>query len=446
MRLSKCTLIVPNTKEYGKYIVYNTRTQALFSIAQALKQDLEALPAPTALHENEEMMQALYKSGIIVHDKKEDAEQMESFLAQIETRADTMSFEITVLTTLGCNFACPYCFEEGAKKHSNMTEETCKQFLTWIMYQTETYDYQHIHITFYGGEPLMNTQPIYFIAEALQEWCKQVNRKFSFGMITNGYLIDPDDIDTWIRLGMNKIRVTVDGDKASHDSRRPLLNGAGTFDTIMDNIGAICDKDVDVSITGNYDEKNVDAMIRLLDFLDNKGLLHKLERIGFSPILPRFTSPHVPGGVEMTECMGAYTTVYYDMDVRLRNALRERNMPVETGMGYFSCALTARHNAVVIAPEGEIYKCPTMVGYPQFAVGHVQDMAYNAVYEKFLKIQAWRKCDPACAYIPVCSGGCRFMAFVQNGNFDEPWCVKESIEKLAPSLIQLDYEACCKAE
>ena len=124
----------------------------------------------------------------------------------------------------------------------------------------------------------------------------------------------------------------------------------------------------------------------------------------------------------------------------IRWELQKRGVSVPNSIGYLTCPLISRHSSVFISPDGVIYKCPTMLGYHEYAVGNITELEYNEVYEKFLNIQAWKKCDQDCAYLPTCNGGCRFMAFVRNGNFNEPWCEKEAIDEIAPELIQLDYE------
>ena len=97
-------------------------------------------------------------------------------------------------------------------------------------------------------------------------------------------------------------------------------------------------------------------------------------------------------------------------------------------------------NGVVIDPEGLIYKCPTMVGYPEFAVGSARDINYNQKNEDFVNIHAWKKCDSNCPYIPICNGGCRFMAFAKGGNFNDVWCERTNLDRVITDLIQIEYE------
>jgi len=169
-------------------------------------------------------------------------------------------------------------------------------------------------------------------------------------------------------------------------------------------------------------------------------LLSKLDGIGFNPILPRFGPKDNAGAVELTDCMMLWDTEYQRINLIIRDALQERHVEVSDNMGYLACSLIAKHNGIIVDPEGIIYKCPTMVGYHEYAVGSVKEADYNQMYDTFVSLQAWKRCKDDCKYLPTCSGGCRFMAFVEHGNFEDIWCIEKSIDDIAPSLIQLDYE------
>ncbi len=441
MRKSNFTIIIPDLNEHGQYIVYNTRTQALISINQEIKQALDELPDCKDFENgNKEILDALHENGIVVNDDEEEKRLLEEYFNQIENNTDITNFEVILLTTLNCNFACSYCYEAGAKDKKNLSQQTCDEVISWFKYKIKSGGYKRINITYYGGEPLVNKKPIYYISHQLRPWCEANGVKYTFDMLSNGYLIDPHEVDEWIKLGFKGVQFTVDGDKASHDERRPLINGEETFERIMNNIEAIIDKDIKVSISGNYDQENVAAMVRLLDYLDEKGILRKLEDIAFSPILPRFGPKNNPGAVELTKCLKKYDDDYFEMNLMLRREVMKRGLPVPSGTGYIHCMLVTKDDGVVIDPHGLIYKCPTMVGYPEFSVGDVREREYNKKNDEFLQIRAWKRCEETCPYVPICNGGCRFLAYTRHGNFNNLWCERRNLDRMIPELIRLEYE------
>ncbi len=70
---------------------------------------------------------------------------------------------LVVNVTNQCNLACTYCYEygedkivdtENGKQPKFMTEETARESVEFAL--RESRDNPHAHITFFGGETLMN--------------------------------------------------------------------------------------------------------------------------------------------------------------------------------------------------------------------------------------------------------------------------------------------------
>ena len=65
--------------------------------------------------------------------------------------ADRSTFALTIVTSLGCNFDCPYCFEN--KPPAVLDAETERLLLEVLDAQLPTIE--RFHVTWYGGEPLL---------------------------------------------------------------------------------------------------------------------------------------------------------------------------------------------------------------------------------------------------------------------------------------------------
>ena len=57
-------------------------------------------------------------------------------------------------------------------------------------------------------------------------------------IITNGLLLTPEVVDRLLPFGLNGVKITLDGDRDTHNRMRPLRGGQGTFDRIIENIRA----------------------------------------------------------------------------------------------------------------------------------------------------------------------------------------------------------------
>ena len=92
-------------------------------------------------------------------------------------------------------------------------------------------------LTFFGGEPLLNLPVMYDLAErAWQRDRRRAACACAISIITNGLLLTPEVVDRLLPYGLNGIKITLDGDRDTHNRMRPLRGGQGTFDRIVENI------------------------------------------------------------------------------------------------------------------------------------------------------------------------------------------------------------------
>jgi len=455
MLLSKFNLWVQDYPKEGEYLLFNTRTQALLKINQGLKEELDKIsghqvtPSPSLGtpfgrrspgHQLEENLSALKESGIIVDDEKEEQEKLEDFFRQLKYQSDTLPFEVTILTTYKCNFRCVYCFEEQVKENLFLDKDTSDLIVQWIIKNAEKKKFQRIFLVYYGGEPLLNTLPIYHISSKVKPWAESRGIDFGFSIITNGSLINSKLIADFLNLGLKEIRISIDGDKEAHNQKRPFLDGRPSFELIINNIKSVIDK-VKISIAGNFDRQNLESIPRLLDYLQDEGLLYKLNKIDFAPLAPRLGPKANPGAIELSECLsfigkeGLFNEV-----ISIKKELLRRKVRMNTGLAINACSLLMQDGGVTIDPKGDIYKCNSLLGYPEFSLGNVREDEFNERFQEFLNIEAWNKCPKDCPYIPMCQGGCRFFSYLENKNFTDLSCKREYFERITPELIKLEYE------
>ena len=445
MKLSRYTLFVDDYPEKGDSIAYHTRTQAMVKLNQEMRQVLERDTGygirDTGLDaQTQENLKALNEMGIVVRDEEEEKEKLEDFFRQIKYGPNTVAFEVTILTAYKCNFRCVYCFEESVKQDIFLDKQTSESIINWLINRAERRGYKSIFIVFYGGEPLLNTEPIDYISRKMKEWADANGCRFNFAIITNGSLINPKLVDRWQRAGLDCVRVSLDGDREAHNKKRPFMNGSGSFDVIIRNIKSIIDK-VKVGIAGNFDTENLESIPRLLDYLEQEGLLDKLDRIGFSPITPRLGPQDNPARIELSNCLSFFAKDgMFEATLWLRREFMRRGIKIQPGMAINICPLIMEDGGVAVDPKGEIYKCNSFLGYEQFSVGNVNNGEFNQRQKEFLEVDAWRKCPPDCPYVPMCQGGCRFFSYLENKNFTDICCKRDYFDHICPELIKLDYE------
>ncbi|MGE5279627.1 MAG: radical SAM protein [Deltaproteobacteria bacterium] len=443
MEFSKFNIWAQDHPEKGDALVYNSRTQALIRLDNGFKQDLVRFmgtPGVPASGRVAESLAGLMQNGILVTDKEEEAAKTRDFFRALKAGTRRLPFEVTLLTTYACNFRCVYCFEESVKEGVLLDDKTARQAVDWIMARIREAGLTGVFVVFYGGEPMLNTRAIYLVAELLTKASWQAGVTFGCGMITNGSLLTPEFVNRMVPLGLKELRVTLDGDRAAHDAKRPFTDGRPSFDLIVRNLKDIADK-VAVQICSNVDRANLGSLPRLVDLLETEGLLHKIKSLEFAPIMPRLGPKDRPGAVELRECLPLVEdeALFRDLLAVRREVLR-RGVGFRSGLAINACPLIMRDLGVTIDPLGRIYACNSLVGYPDFSVGHVQDAPASARHTAFQDIDAWKKCPADCSYLPLCQGGCRFFSYLENGNFSGLACKRAYLDRVIPELIKLEYD------
>ena len=112
-------------------------------------------------------------------------------------------------------------------------------------------------------------------------------------VITNGLLLTPQVVDRLAPYGLNGIKITLDGDRDTHNRMRPLRGGQGTFDRLIENIRSVAGR-TSIAIGGNFDESSADSFSGLIDFLSRQDFADKLVNVNFKPIVRNEKTPRIP--------------------------------------------------------------------------------------------------------------------------------------------------------
>jgi len=132
-----------------------------------------------------------------------------------------------------CNLSCQYCYEFGDDKVATpegkpkfMDFETAKASADFLLQQSA--GRRRTHITFFGGETLMNFPLLKRVVGYATEQAQAQGRSIDFSLTTNATLLTPAIIEF---LSENRIGVTVsmDGPKDMHDKLRVFANGRGSY-------------------------------------------------------------------------------------------------------------------------------------------------------------------------------------------------------------------------
>jgi uncharacterized protein len=437
----------------------NTFTDAQLIVSREVSDFLDRLSVdamPAVLSDEQgEALATLAENGFLVESREADRRNVREFFHSVRENQDQL--RVTVLTTLQCNFACGYCFQgdhgDYNKHAAKMSLETAARVAQWAEERLDTLTPESFVLTFFGGEPLLNLPVVYYLAERMWNACQARGVRMLVNVITNGLLLTPNVVDRLAPFGLNGVKVTLDGDRDTHNRMRPLRGGQGTFDKIIQNVRLVAGK-CRVSIGGNFDEASADSYPALLDFLREQEFADKLSRVAFKPVIraPRADPP--PNGsaskfIALTAvggdakplngtCMtsaGGGTSIcdncnFIDEKMSfLREETMKRGFPTVDGVHMGPCEIHRKH-AHTIGPDGALYACPGFTGDAKMSTGHIdgrQESRRENAASRFESLAAWKQCDD-CAFIPVCAGGCTVAAHTELGDLNAPNCHKTSFE------------------
>ena len=414
-----------------------------------------------------DVLQELATHGFVVDDRRSERQALDRFFEDV--REGTDELHLTVLTTLQCNFACDYCLQgdhgEWNASVTKMDMPTALRVCDWLADRLDTVQPKKLALTFFGGEPLLNLDVLYAIAERAWRDTQARSIPMEINVITNGLLLTPEVVDRLEPFGLNGFKVTLDGDRETHDRMRPLRGGQGTFDRIIENVERVAHR-CNISIGGNFDEQSVDSYPALLDFLKQQQFADSLVKVAFKPIIATEPTQPIGGTIPLTAvdehgkplgggCMtvagaggGSPCDTCHFLDDQmsfLREETKKRGFPTLDGVHMGPCEIHMKH-AYTVGTDGELFACPGFATETSQSTGHIDparhdETARTETASRFERLEAWQECGD-CSFIPVCAGGCSVASHNELGDINTPSCHKASFESALVSMAQDAATSC----
>lgn len=343
--------------------------------------------------DKEDLIKGLTGAKMLVDRDLDETGNIKFSDTQVRCSPDMLG--VTIAPTMECNFACPYCFEEGFRMN-RMNKETEKSLVEFIKDNLPSDN--KLQVCWYGGEPMMNLKSIQRITEMLFK-IPEVEENYYADIVTNGYFLNKKNALLLRDMQVKSAQITLDGPPDIHDQRRVPKNGSPTFNTILNNIQE-CHEIININIRVNVDRTNIDRVPEILDILDGADLKNK---VGFyiaavDDIMDEVKNPVCFSDKEFSiEEIKLYEN-------SLSNGFNLINIP---GNMIGICGAVSL-KSFVIDPLGDIYKCWDEIGRKEFCVGNVSTgLVFNKVLTRFLNYRPFdeEKCQ-TCSVLPACMGGC----------------------------------------
>ena len=316
------------------------------------------------------------------HDDRKLCRQVRQMAALLKPAAKAITY-YTIFPTTGCNARCFYCFEKGTKPVT-MTSETASKVVRYIVAHRGS---ETVHISWFGGEPLVN-------AKAIDQICTELSQQgvpFRSDMISNGYLFDAEMAQRAKELWqLQKVQITLDGTAQTYNRVKDYVyRDVNAFERVLQNIGLLIAAGIRVKTRLNVGKHNIGEMAELVELLHQRfGADERLSVYSAGLLDEEHNAELFAQRMQLEQQITAcgFARKLYDLpkDIRLN-----------------CCMADDDGSRVVIAPDGHLGKCHHYLDREFF--GHIDSEERNeAILRKFKERRADIEACATCFYYPQC--------------------------------------------
>lgn len=372
-------------KNSDNYIFYNCLMNSLVIIDEKEHRDI------TENRMSDDLKQKLIDLGFVVKSFESERKIIEDRIN--ESKHSNTEFNLTIASTLNCNFRCSYCYEKSQIRNIPMTLEVEKKLYAYVRSEHKKLKFNNLNIMWYGGELLLNIKSIDRLSRLFIGFCEKNNVKYSAGIITNGYLLTRKRLLKLLDLNISFIQITLDGDKYTHDERRKLADGSGSFDVILNNLKYNYDIYDYLVIRVNVDKENFGS------YKDVKKMIGTFDKQKKIYVYPGYVTNSNDSYCSMKCCSKKEFSKLVVEDMR-------GTVPRLPQLMGAVCSAACK-NSYVVDGGGNFYKCWNEIGMLDKVIKNL-DREFNTGLEfKYLSHTAINdsKCSK-CKILPICLGGC----------------------------------------
>ena len=387
-------------KKYDdKILIYNSFSKASIILEKNSNTDMfKDIDSFNKLSEEEKKI--LIDQGFVVDDDRDEFSEIKYIYEQ--KYFDTEFFNIVLVPSLLCNFACPYCFEKNFDYDRSRVK---KYFSTLKKYASKNFKmHKVVQISLFGGEPLL------YSGECLEflDWVKEDSIKNGYeyftSIVTNGSLLNKDILNRLLSHNLYSLQITIDSDKENHDNMRKFKDGRPSFDLLINKINELVPMTIKYEklkfiMRINLNNTSVDKVSETLKRIKikNRKYIHLLIRAIYNT--HAYNETNTNSVSELLE--------YFELGDKLGfNVLKEKYY-------YQTCEACGDRKFFYLMPDLTLRKCINDLGFEESCIGRLDDEgephlnANNIVnwYKNCMSAFIDKDCVN-CKMLPDCLGGC----------------------------------------
>ena len=335
MKSSRYNICLPYE---DNYIIFNGITKRFFQVSSHNKETfLQILSAPDDyIGKYDPFLKRMSDEGFIIEDC---VDELKIIKQQFNSMNDSVIYHLMILPTYACNVSCWYCTQKHRNIHLN--DEDFERIKKHIAYYLTEHNLQGLHLSWFGGEPLLDFQRIEEISVFAQQFCIEHGLIFYNTITTNGILLSKKYLEKMKELNFTFFQITIDGIQEEHDKVK-VVKSKSAYETTLRNICLIVENipSAEICLRYNFSMRN----LKPDEFISN-----------LNQFLPKEVRRHVRLAI-----MKLWQEEERDVDESLidclvNNAWKE-GYSVSVGPGFQVCYVDNKHFNCIFS-NGKVDKC-----------------------------------------------------------------------------------------
>ena len=308
--------------------------------------------------------------------------------ASLANSLDARQFKLILFPTEQCNFRCVYCYEDfEIGKMPDWLVDATKTLIT-----NKIPKLNRLHLSWFGGEPLLAKDILFDIAEHAQNLAAKNDCKVQGDLTTNGLLLDVKTLTRLVALKQNYFQISIDGDKESHDQTRVTRTGRGSFDKIWARLlaAAATDLDFTIMLRVHITDINQESVLKFCQRYE--------ETLASDPRFTLFFKAIENLGGNNTEAVNNLISKRSAKNVaaELTNKYANRSMTPDKN-GHYIC-YAGKPNSLAIRADGHLNKCTVALNDERNRVGKINpdgsldinNQRYSTWLQGFTTLDSWQ--------------------------------------------------------
>ena len=331
-----------------------------------------------------------------------------------------------------CNLSCAYCYEYSEDKIVDttngaqpkfMTDETARQSVDLLF--RESGDNAVVHVSFFGGETLMNYPVLSRVVPYAREQAAARGKRVEFNLTTNATLLTSEMIGFLVDHDIS-VTVSIDGPREMQDRFRVFHDGRGTYDVLLPRVRELLRR---------HHSRPIGARVTLTSQVNDIVSIYRhlteeigFQEVGFAPVTTAPGRDYALGASGFDQMVAEFKAL---ADEFLETAVAGRHH----GFSNVSETLEEIHKGVSkaypcgaglglmgVSTGGDVALCHRFAGSDEHKLGTVSDGIDRQVQTTFLeRHHLANKTDcHTCWARPLCSGGCYHEAHTRYGTTTHP--------------------------